>query len=36
MKNTVEIKIMEFLEEGKSLFSAVVDGKVDLKELLEA
>lgn len=34
MKNTVEMKIMEFLSEGKSLFSAVVDGKMDLKELL--
>lgn len=36
MKNTVELKIMEFLEQGKSLFSAVVDGKVNLKELLES
>lgn len=34
MKNTVEMKIMEFLEEGKSLFAALVDGKVNLKEIL--
>lgn len=34
MKNTVEVKIMDFLSEGKSLFSAVVDGKMNLKELL--
>ena len=33
-KNTVEDKIFEFLEEGKSLFSALVDGKIDLKTAL--
>jgi len=34
MNNTVEKKIFEFLEEGKSLFSAVVDGSIHLKEAL--
>lgn len=35
MKNTVEVKILEFLEEGKSLFAALVDGNINLKDLLE-
>lgn len=34
MKNTVEMKIMEFLEEGKNLFAALVDGKTNIKDIL--
>jgi len=34
MKNTVEQKIQEFLDEGKSLFEALVEGKTDIKEAL--
>ena len=34
MKNTVEQKIQEFLDEGKSLFEALVEGKIDIKEAL--
>jgi len=35
MKNTVEMKILEFLEEGKNIFSAIVDGKLNLEDLLQ-
>lgn len=34
MKNTVEMKILEFLEEGKALFNALVDGKINLQDAL--
>jgi SNF2 family DNA or RNA helicase len=34
MKASVELKILQFLEEGKSLFSALVEGSVDLKDVL--
>ena len=30
MKNTVELKILQFLEEGKNLFSALVEGTESL------
>jgi SNF2 family DNA or RNA helicase len=32
VKGTVECKIFEFLKEGKSLFSALVDGQIDMEK----
>lgn len=34
-KSSIEQRILEFLEEGESLFQAIVEGKVGLKELLD-
>lgn len=34
VKGTVECKIFEFLKEGKSLFSALVEGKIDMETAL--
>jgi len=34
MKASVELKILQFLEEGRSLFSALVEGSVTLKDVL--
>lgn len=34
MKNTVEMKILQFLDEGKSMFDALVDGKINFSQLL--